>query len=143
MFPRLRALRVSVSPRRVSRMRTARLGPFEVSIPQTRRERRRGLLGTRCLPPGHGLLLERCRSVHTVGMRYAIDAVLLDRRWRVVRVLTLAPGRVLRPRRGIRHVLEVAAGAGPRVGRRLSLSPPAPGSPATPDDPCIVDPGRT
>ncbi len=61
-----------------------------------------------------GLLLERCRSVHTFRMRFAIDAVVLDRHGRVVTVVGMAPRRLLRPRRKGRHVLEVAAGAGPK-----------------------------
>jgi hypothetical protein len=68
-----------------------------------------------------GLLLERCRSVHTLGMRYPIDAVLLDRSFRVVAVVPMAARRVLLPRPGVRHILEVAAGEGPPEGSRLRL----------------------
>jgi uncharacterized membrane protein (UPF0127 family) len=45
-------------------------------------------------------------------MRFPIDAVLLDRDDRVVSVVTIEPGRILLPRRRVRHVLEVAAGRG-------------------------------
>ena len=74
----------------------------------------RGLRGLPGLNPNEGLLLERCRSVHTFGMRFAIDAVVLDRHGRVITVVRMAPRRLLRPRRQGRHVLEVAAGAGPK-----------------------------
>ena len=93
-------------------MRRGRVGALDVWIPQTRRERVLGLRGRSRLGPSEGLLLERCRSVHTFGMRFAIDAVLLDRERRVVGVVRMAPRRILRPRRHVRHVLEVAAGAG-------------------------------
>jgi len=60
-----------------------RFGPWRVWIPKTLRERARGLLGRSELEPNEGLLLERSRSVHTFGMRFPIDAVLLDRDDRV------------------------------------------------------------
>ena len=74
--------------------------------------RMRGLLGRRSLPPGEGLLIERCGAIHTVGMRFAIDAVFLDRQWRVCRVVPdVRPGRLCVPG-GWRAVrcLEVGAG---------------------------------
>lgn len=56
-------------------------------------DRMRGLLGRRSLPPGEGLLIVSCGSIHTVGMRFAIDALFLDRLWRVCRVCrNLRPG---------------------------------------------------
>ena len=53
---------------------------------ERRRHRLVGLVGARGLPPGTGLLLARCRSVHTFGMRFAIDVLFV----------TLEPDRVLR-----------------------------------------------
>ncbi|HTG47676.1 MAG TPA: DUF192 domain-containing protein [Actinomycetota bacterium] len=93
-------------------MRRVAVGARTVWVPERRRERVRGLRGRPALPRAEGLLLERCRSVHTFGMRFAIDAVVLDRRHRVVAVIAMRPRRLLRPRRRGRHVLEVAAGAG-------------------------------
>ena len=59
-------------------------------------ERLRGLLGRASLGPGGALLIERCGAIHTVGMRFAIDAVFLDRAWRVVRVVrNVRPGRLM------------------------------------------------
>ena len=89
-----------------------RFGPLVVWIPETLRERARGLLGRSELQPNEGLLLERSRSVHTFGMRFPIDAVLLDRDDRVIGVVRLSPNRVLLPRAHVRAVLEVAAGEG-------------------------------
>ncbi|TMK18217.1 MAG: DUF192 domain-containing protein [Actinobacteria bacterium] len=95
-------------------MRSGRFGPFIVEVPQTLRERARGLLGRSGLEPSEGLLLEHSRSVHTFGMRFPIDAVLLDRDARVIDVVRLSPNRVLLPRAHVRAVLEVAAGEGRR-----------------------------
>ena len=93
-------------------MRRVRVGSSVILVPEDRDERMRGLRRRPGLEPNEGLLLEGCRSVHTFGMRFPIDAVLLDRRHRVVTVVRLPPRRLLRPRRHVRHVLEVAAGAG-------------------------------
>ena len=41
-------------------------------------ERATGLLVGPRLPAGHGLWLLRCRSVHTIGMRYPIAVFFLD-----------------------------------------------------------------
>src|SRR3990172_4113917 len=94
------------------RMRHAVLDDWLLSLPQTPRERRRGLLGRQALHPCEALVLADCRSVHTVGMRFAIDVVLLDRGWRTLRVVRMTPRRILLPRPGARHVVEVAAGRG-------------------------------
>ena len=93
-------------------MRRERFGPFTVEIPETMRERARGLRGRDAPGSDEGLLLRRCRSVHTFGMRFSIDAVLLDRDDRVIGVACLSPNRVLLPRQHVRSVLEVAAGQG-------------------------------
>lgn len=57
-------------------------------------ERLRGLLGRPSLGADAALVIERCGAVHTVGMRFSIDVVFLDRAWRVVRVVrNVRPGR--------------------------------------------------
>jgi uncharacterized membrane protein (UPF0127 family) len=56
------------------------------------------------------LLIPRCRSVHTAGMRFAIDVVFLDARGRVVRVApAVRPWRLVSCRRAV-AVVETAAG---------------------------------
>jgi uncharacterized protein len=102
-------------------MRRAPVGSFVILVAENRRERMRGLRGQSGPDPNEGLLLDRCRSVHTFGMRFAIDVVLLDARARPIGVRTLAPGRLLLPRRGVRQIVEVAAGRG-EVFRRALLN---------------------
>ena len=59
-------------------------------------ERLRGLLGRARLGPGAAMVIERCNSVHTVGMRFPIDLVFVDRAWQVVRVVrAVRPGRLM------------------------------------------------
>lgn len=45
-----------------------------------------GLLGRNFLPVGDALFLEPCQAVHTVGMRFRLDLVFVDRAWTVQRV---------------------------------------------------------
>jgi uncharacterized protein len=106
----------------VASVRIERFGAFIVDVPETRRERVRGLLGRSTLRPDEGFLFEHCRSVHTFGMRFAIDAVLLDRHGRVVAIVRLPPGRVLLPRPRVRHIMEVAEGRGCLLGPDESAS---------------------
>jgi len=67
-----------------------------VDVAATTFQRMRGLLGRSELPVGHGLLIEACGSVHTVGMRFSIDVIFLTRAWQVRRVCrNVRPGRIM------------------------------------------------
>jgi uncharacterized membrane protein (UPF0127 family) len=71
----------------------------------------RGLLGRPGLPPGEGLLLSPCNSVHTCFMRFAIDVIFADSRWRLVRVrCDLRPFRATFGGVRARYAVEVQAG---------------------------------
>jgi uncharacterized membrane protein (UPF0127 family) len=72
--------------------------------------RLRGLAGLPA-PHGAGLLLPRTRSVHTVGMRFALDLVWLDRHGRALRIDRAVPPRRLRGCRRAHAVLELPPGA--------------------------------
>ena len=74
----------------------------------THRARLLGHAGLAELPPGAGLLLARTRSVHTFGMRFALDLHWLDGDGRVVRVdRAVAPRRICSSR-AARAVIEVS-----------------------------------
>ena len=76
-----------------------------------------GLLGRDALKPGTGLWIHPCKSIHTFGMRFAIDAVFLDRRHRVVRVKAdLRPWRVVPMVWRASSVVELPAGRAAAVG---------------------------
>ncbi len=81
-----------------------------LAVADTRASRRRGLLG-RDSVDGGALLITKCRSVHTLGMRCAIDVAHLDAAMHVVRVRTMLPQRVGAVVWRARHVLEAEAGA--------------------------------
>lgn len=69
-----------------------------------------GLQFRASLPPGRGLLLVPCGSVHTMCMRFAIDVVALDRTGRVLAVRRqVRPWRVAPAPRHTHAVLELPA----------------------------------
>lgn len=76
----------------------------------------RGLLGRPEPGPGQGLLLARCNAVHTIGMRYPIDVVFLDKDERVVRIVeAMKPVRQAQHRKA-KKVIEFKAGEAARLG---------------------------
>ncbi len=76
--------------------------------------RSRGLLGRTNLPRGTALWLKPCNSIHMFGMKFAIDAVYLDRRNHIVKVeKALQPGRISWGGWKAHSVLELAAGTVP------------------------------
>ena len=75
-------------------------------------ERAVGLIGRPELPAGGGLWLEPCSTVHTVGMRFTIDVVLLNKAGRVLAVAPNVPP--LRPyvsHRSTAIIVELPAGS--------------------------------
>ena len=100
-------------PGRLARLPAVELaGGHVVHRAEGHRARGLGLMGLAALGPGRALLLPSTRSVHTVGMRFALDLVWLDAAGVVVRIdRDVAPGR-LRSCRRARAVLECVAGHG-------------------------------
>lgn len=92
-------------------------------VAETFGQRTKGLLGR----TGYegALVLPRTRSIHTFGMRFAIDAAICDKELVVVSVATVRPWRMYGPRRGGRTIIEAQSGAferwGLRVGDQLDL----------------------
>jgi uncharacterized membrane protein (UPF0127 family) len=84
-----------------------------------RRARTLGLARLPGLAPDRALLIERCRSVHTAGMRFALDLVWLDGSGEVVRLDSAVPPRRLRTCMRARSVVETAAGSGERFAEAL------------------------
>ena len=73
------------------------------------RGRGRGLLGRDGIDGA--ILLRPAHSVHSLGMRFAIDVAICDKDLTVLRTLRLRPGRVTRPSwRGV-CVIEAESGA--------------------------------
>lgn len=85
-------------------------------LASTRRTRSRGLLGRDGIPGV--LVIEPCRQVHTLGMRFEIDVAFCARDGRVLRVKTLAPMRLSPVVVRSKFVIEAEAGSFERWGLR-------------------------
>ena len=117
-------LRVTNKSRGETLVRAGRVADSAVS-------RLRGLIGSRRLADGEGLLIAPCKSVHTFFMSYPIDIVYVNSSLEVRGIdHALAPWRLGRFFRNVRYVLELPAGtaraAGVRVGDRLQVDGYAP-----------------
>jgi len=70
-----------------------------------------GLLNRGRFDRGEGLLLDRCYGIHTVGMRFPIDVLFLDKDLHVIRAIkALPPWRTCAVKKSV-YVLEVPVGA--------------------------------
>lgn len=69
-----------------------------------------GLLPVRTLAPDRGLLIPACRSVHTMGMAYAIDVLFIDDGGHLIEILPALPRWRIAWCRRAGAVLELAAG---------------------------------
>jgi hypothetical protein len=95
--------------------------------------RRKGLLGRDFLLAGEGIWILPCQAVHTVGMRFPIDLVYLDRNLLVRKVRSNVHPWRLSACVSAHSVLELAAGTIQETqtnrGDQLEISfPVAPGS---------------
>jgi uncharacterized membrane protein (UPF0127 family) len=88
--------------------------------------RAKGLLGKGSLAPGEGLLLSPCRGIHSYGMRFAFDAIYLDRQYGVIHIIERMPPHRSGPMiREAHAVLELPSGTvratGTAIGDQLII----------------------
>jgi len=98
-------------------------GGLTLLVAGDRRARRRGLARLDELPAGHALLIERCRSVHTLGMRFALDLLWLDASGQLIRLDANVAPRRLRTCLRARAVIETNAGCSERFVNSLPYTP--------------------
>jgi len=60
-------------------------------IADTSTTRKTGLLKHERLEPGEGLWIKPCEGVHTVGMKFPIDVLFLDKKRKVVKIRAAMP----------------------------------------------------
>jgi uncharacterized membrane protein (UPF0127 family) len=82
---------------------------FRVKVADSGLSRMVGLLGKRVLAPDGGVWIVPCNSIHTVGMLFSIDVVLVDRNLKVVGLYEmLRPFSITRPNFRAESVIELA-----------------------------------
>lgn len=89
--------------------------------------RMKGLLGRTSLQDGEGLLIKPCNGVHTFGMKFPIDIIVLDRNNCVIAVSKdLPPNRLTRLYKSAAAVLELPAGiveaTTTEIGNRIEIA---------------------
>ena len=114
--PRLDALPHSVLP-----------GGIVLAQAETRAARLHGLARLPSLPPHYALHFPRCRSLHTLGMRFPLDLVWLDADGRPVRIDRNVSPRRARTCLRARSVVEVVAGRADGVVAALAAGGDAAG----------------
>ena len=88
-------------------------------VARDRRSRNKGLLGRDHLEGA--LVVERCRWIHTMGMRFPLDIAYLDETGAVVKTVRMARHRLGAPVWRARTVIEAEAGAFARWGLQVGL----------------------
>lgn len=93
------------------RTATGRCIARHVQLACSFQSRCRGLLSRSAILKEEGLLLIPGGTIHTLGMRFAIDVVFLNRQMRILGLAEhVRPWRIRVAPRGTRRVLELAAG---------------------------------
>ena len=83
---------------------------FKVKVADSILGRLVGLLGRRSLQPDSGVWIVPANAVHTIGMLFSFDLVLIDKDFKVVGLRELVrPFRVTWPERHAESVLELPA----------------------------------
>lgn len=94
-------------------------------IADTSKKRRTGLLKHSGLDQGEGLWLVPCEAVHTIGMKFPIDILFLDKKRRVLKVRSEVGRWRITGSLMAHSVLELPAGTavatGTQVGDQLDL----------------------
>ena len=68
-------------------MRRAIVNGIDAEVAESAFERMRGLIGRNGLERGKGMLIMKCNCIHTLFMRFPIDATFLDRNGTVVKTV--------------------------------------------------------
>jgi uncharacterized membrane protein (UPF0127 family) len=97
-------------------------GGLTVLVAGGRRSRMLGLSRLDDLPDDHAMLFDRCRSIHTSGMRFELDLVWLDRAGAAMRIDAAVGPRRLRTCLRARSVVEANAGHGERFAAALAAA---------------------
>jgi uncharacterized membrane protein (UPF0127 family) len=119
---------------------------FRVAVADSILSRLVGLLGRRSLPQDSGVWIVPSNAVHTIGMLFSFDLVLIDKNFKVVGLRELVrPFTITWPNHRAESVLELPAHSifrsRTQIGDQLLIEryeakkPPKSGAPETPTSP--------
>lgn len=102
-------MKVSSEGGRFAGLPIVRVGGLEVPVATRRRARFLGLARLDPVDAGPGLLIPRCRSIHTFGMRFPLDVLFLDCRGAPISIRRGVGPRRVASHRSATAVLELPA----------------------------------
>jgi uncharacterized protein len=83
---------------------------FRVNVADSVSGRLIGLLGRRFLKPDSGVWIFPANAIHTIGMMFSFDVVMIDKNFRVVSLKEMVkPFRVILPKLRAESVIELPA----------------------------------
>jgi len=83
---------------------------FRVNVADSVAGRLIGLLGRRALKPDSGVWIYPANAIHTIGMLFSFDVVMIDKNFKVVSVKEMVkPFRVILPKLRAESVIELPA----------------------------------
>jgi len=83
---------------------------FRVNVADSVAGRLVGLLGRRSLKPDSGVWIFPANAIHTIGMLFSFDVVMIDKNFKVVSVKEMVkPFRVILPKLRAESVIELPA----------------------------------
>src|SRR6478735_10299000 len=88
--------------------KTRRTLAFRVKVADSILGRLIGLLGRRSLKPDRGVWIVPANAIHTIGMLFSFDVVMIDANFRVVSVTEMVkPFRIILPKLRAESVIEL------------------------------------
>ncbi|HWY21990.1 MAG TPA: DUF192 domain-containing protein [Candidatus Acidoferrum sp.] len=83
---------------------------FRVNVADSVAGRLIGLLGRRALKPDSGVWIYPANAIHTIGMLFSFDVVMIDKNFKVVSIKEMVkPFRVILPKLRAESVIELPA----------------------------------
>src|SRR5215468_2261913 len=118
---------------------------FRVEVKDSVWGRLTGLLGKRSLPPDGGCWIVPANAIHTIGMLFSFDLVLMDKNFKVVGLRELVrPFRVTMPNPKAESVLELPAHtifrSRTQIGDQLVIDRYEAKKPSKPDSSILAEP---
>lgn len=88
----------------------------EAEVADTFFQRFRGLLGKKYLQPESGLIIAPCNSVHTIGMKFPIDVIFVDKENKICYIMrNMKKGKISPIISRAKMVIEFNAGMADRL----------------------------
>ena len=111
---------IELQKQRVDNLGSKKVKNLTVQMADNYFTRLRGLIGKKNMDDTGGLLLKKCYAIHTIGMRYALDLVFMDKTGKVLKCAEgVKPFRTASAR-GAYYTLELNKGVIQKQGIKVN-----------------------